>query len=133
MCQKAFGSFFAPLTGVPLEKFELTRGELSIFKSSDQTERGFCKNCGTPLTFHYVDSPRIAVSIGSLDEPEKVEPKNQYGIEARLSWFGKLAVASGRQDDRGRQAGARREDRRVEPSASRSRHGRMAAEGDCER
>ena len=22
MCQKAFGSFFAPLTGVPLDKFE---------------------------------------------------------------------------------------------------------------
>ena len=84
MCQKAFCSFFAPLTGVSLEKFELTRGELSIFKSSDQTERGFCKNCGTPLTFHYVDSPRIAVSIGSLDEPEKVEPTNQYGIEARV-------------------------------------------------
>jgi hypothetical protein len=95
MCQKAFGSFFAPLTGVSLEKFELTRGELSIFKSSDQTERGFCRNCGTPLTFHYVDSPRIAVSIGSLDEPEKVEPKNQFGIEARLSWFGKLTSLPG--------------------------------------
>ena len=82
MCQKAFGSFFAPLTGVPLEKFELTRGELAIFKSSDQMERGFCRNCGTPLTFHFVDSPRIAVSIGSLDEPEKIEPQHQCGIEA---------------------------------------------------
>src|SRR6185295_13236878 len=95
MCQKAFGSFFAPLTGVPQEKFELTRGELSIFKSSDQTERGFCRNCGTPLTFHYVHSPRIAVSIGSLDEPEKIEPKVQYGIEGRMSWFGKLATLKG--------------------------------------
>ena len=95
MCQKAFGSFFAPLTGVPQTAFELTRGALSIFKSSDQTERGFCKNCGTPLTFHYVHSPRIAVSIGSLDEPEKVEPKTQYGIEGRLSWFAKLAGLPG--------------------------------------
>ena len=95
MCQKAFGSFFAPLTGVPLTAFELTRGELAIFKSSDPTERGFCRNCGTPLTIHDVDSPRIAVSIGSLDEPEKVEPKNQYGIEGRLSWFAKLAALPG--------------------------------------
>jgi len=95
MCQKAFGSFFAPLTGVPLEKFALTRGELSIFKSSDPTERGFCRNCGTPLTIHDVGSPHIAVSIGSLDEPEKIEPKTQYGIEARLSWFGKLASLPG--------------------------------------
>ena len=90
MCQKAFGSFFAPLAGVSLEKFDLTRGELAIFKSSDQTERGFCRNCGTPLTIHDVDSKRIAVSIGSLDEPQKVEPAFQCGIEGRLPWFGKL-------------------------------------------
>ena len=57
MCQKAFGSFFAPLTGVPRKQFELTRGSLSTFKSSDQVERGFCKNCGTPLTFAYVEFP----------------------------------------------------------------------------
>jgi hypothetical protein len=86
MCQKAFGSFFAPLTGVPQDKFELTRGALSIFKSSDQTERGFCNKCGTPLTFHYTHSPRIAVSIGSLDEPENAPIIVQYGIESRLSW-----------------------------------------------
>jgi hypothetical protein len=95
MCQKAFGSFFAPLTGVKLDKFELTRGELAIFMSSDETERGFCRNCGTPLTFHYVDSDRIAVSIGSLDEPERVEPARQYGIEGRLSYFGKLSALPG--------------------------------------
>ncbi len=90
MCQKAFGAFFAPLTGVPLEKFEVTRGALSIFKSSDLVERGFCAKCGTPLSFRFVNSDRISVSIGSLDEPEKVEPQHQFGNEARLSWFDKL-------------------------------------------
>src|SRR5579871_1647290 len=81
MCQKAFGSFFGPLTGVPLTAFALTRGSLSVFKSSDQAERGFCKDCGTPLTFRYVERPRISVSLGSLDDPESVPPKSQYGIE----------------------------------------------------
>ncbi len=95
MCQKAFGSFFAPLTGVPLDKFEVTRGALAIFMSSDQTERGFCRDCGTPLTFHYVDSPRIAVSIGSLDQPAKVTPGRQYGIESRMPWFAALADLPG--------------------------------------
>jgi hypothetical protein len=90
MCQKAFGSFFAPLTGVSLEKFQITRGELAVFKSSDPTERGFCRNCGTPLTMHDTHSSRIAVSIGSLDEPEKFEPRDQCGIESRMTWFGKL-------------------------------------------
>jgi hypothetical protein len=95
MCQKAFGSFFAPLAGVPMKAFEVTRGALSIFRSSDQTERGFCKACGTPLTFHYIGRDRIAVSIGSLDEPAKIPPINQYGIESRLAWFGTLPSLPG--------------------------------------
>ena len=95
MCQKAFGSFFAPLTGVPHDKFELTRGTLAVFKSSDLVERGFCRNCGTPLSFHYLQSPRIAISIGSLDEPARVVPHIQYGIEARLPYFAELAALPG--------------------------------------
>jgi hypothetical protein len=97
MCQKAFGSFFAPLTGVPIAAFAVTRGTLSVFKSSDQAERGFCRDCGTPLTFRYLDRPRISVSIGSLDQPERIPPQNQYGIESRLSWFGTLANLPGDQ------------------------------------
>ena len=113
MCQKAFGNFFAPLTGVPLTSFELTRGELAVFMSSDQTERGFCRDCGTPLTFHYVDSPRIAISIGSLDEPEKVVPAHQYGIEARLPYFAALAALPGEKTTEEDDAGTRGEDRRA--------------------
>jgi hypothetical protein len=95
MCQKAFGSFFAPLTGVPRDKFELTRGVLATFMSSDQAERGFCRDCGTPLTFRYVDRVRIAVSIGSLDEPAKVKPEKQDGIEGRMPWFAELSALPG--------------------------------------
>ena len=90
MCQKAFGSFFAPFAGVPVEAFELTRGTLAVFMSSGETERGFCRNCGTPLTIHDAGSPRISFSLGSLDEPEKVKPAKQYGVESRLSWFAAL-------------------------------------------
>ena len=69
----------------------------SIFKSSDQTERGFCRACGTPLTFHYVGSPHINVSIGSLDEPAGVVPAHQYGVEARLPYFAALVTLPGEQ------------------------------------
>jgi hypothetical protein len=95
MCQKAFGSFFAPLTGVDRTKFELTRGKLAIFRSSDRAERGFCRDCGTPLTFHYVGRPRIAVSIGSLDDPAAIAPQHQFGIEARMPWFAALPTLPG--------------------------------------
>lgn len=91
MCQKAFGSFFAALAGGVLkEDFEVTRGTIATFKSSDEAERGFCANCGTPLTFRYFTSKWIATSMGSLDQPELVKPNFQYGIESRLSWFHEL-------------------------------------------
>ena len=35
MCQKAFGAFYAPLAGVNRQYFKLTRGTLSVFRSSD--------------------------------------------------------------------------------------------------
>ncbi|MGO4572282.1 GFA family protein [Microvirga sp. 2TAF3] len=87
MCQKAFGNYFAPLTGVPLKDLVWTKSEPGIFKSSEAVERGFCRDCGTPLSFRYVESNRISVSIGSLDDPGRVQPETQYGMESRLAAF----------------------------------------------
>jgi hypothetical protein len=95
MCQKAFGSFFAPLVGVQLENFELTRGSLAIFKSSDMVERVFCRDCGTPLGMRDVDGDKIDVSIGSLDDPSAARPILQFGTEARVPWFAELATLPG--------------------------------------
>jgi hypothetical protein len=95
MCQKAFGSYFAPLGGVPIDAFSLTRGRLATFKSSDLAERGFCRDCGTPLTFRYVERPRISIALGSLDDPEGVRPIAQDGIERRLSFYVALAGLPG--------------------------------------
>jgi len=86
MCQKAFGAFYAPLVGGPNETFAITRGVLATFKSSDPVERGFCAACGTPLTFRYLVSPNIYVSIGSLDHPEDFPPIDQHGVESRLPY-----------------------------------------------
>jgi hypothetical protein len=108
MCQKAFGSYFAPLAGVPIAAFALTRGELAVFKSSDQAERGFCRDCGTPLTFRYIERPHISVSLGSLDDPESVPPRAQDGIEARLSFFPALAALPGEETEKGTPELARR-------------------------
>ncbi|WDR02815.1 GFA family protein [Devosia algicola] len=86
MCQKAFGSFYAPLVGGLKTTFEFTRGTLSVFKSSDQVERGFCAACGTPLTLGDIGGKYISVSIGSLDHPEDFPPVDQHGTESRLSY-----------------------------------------------
>jgi hypothetical protein len=95
MCQKAFGGYFAPLAGVPLGDFAWVKGAPGIFKSSELVERGFCRDCGTPLTFRYLAEPKIDVSIGSLDDPSIAKPEIQYGMEGRLAWLGELDVLPG--------------------------------------
>lgn len=90
MCQKAFGSFFAPLVGAEPGSLEWTRGKPAIFQSSTIAERGFCPSCGTPLTYQPVGRDYVSVSIGSLDEPARVKPGEQCSIESRMPWFGEL-------------------------------------------
>jgi hypothetical protein len=95
MCQKAFGNYFAPLAGVPLGDFAWTRGAPGAFKSSEAVERGFCRDCGTPLFFRYIDRDRIALSLGSLDDPARVVPARQFGIESRLDFVARLTSLPG--------------------------------------
>jgi hypothetical protein len=90
MCQKQFGNFFAALCGVPKDKFRLTRGTMAKFRSSEKVQRGFCKDCGTPLTYEPLDRGSISVSIGSLDNHSAMPPEIQFGIEAREPWFNNL-------------------------------------------
>ncbi len=46
--------------------------------------RGFCGECGTPLTFEAPDG--MALAIGAFDEAEEVAPTIQWGIEAKLPY-----------------------------------------------
>src|SRR5918995_7415553 len=96
MCQKAFGNYMAPLAGVSLADLAWTRGKLAVFRSSDAVERGFCRDCGTPLTYRVLASDRISVSIGSVDEPARVRPIAQYGIQGLLPAFNELHTLPGK-------------------------------------
>ena len=90
MCQKAVGNLFAAFTGVRRRDFAWTRGAPGIFRSSNVVERGFCRDCGTPLSFAYAENDRISVTVGSLDRPAGIAIEEQIGIESRLLAFATL-------------------------------------------
>jgi hypothetical protein len=84
MCQKAFGGFFGPLVTVPTERLEWMRGEPSYFQSSINIERGFCRNCGTPLTYRQPNG--IELAIGAFDDRSDLMPRIQVNNGSRISW-----------------------------------------------
>ena len=87
MCQKAFGSFFGPfVTGKGLT---WTRGAPKEFASSNLATRGFCGDCGTPLTYRWQDGP-YELAIGAFDDPTTIRPAMQIGMESKMPWFGEL-------------------------------------------
>ncbi len=88
MCQKAFGNYFAPLVSVREVGFCWTKDEPKRFASSNLVKRGFCPECGTPLTYEAPDG--MAVAIGAFDHPEIIEPDIQYGVEARIAYLDHL-------------------------------------------
>jgi hypothetical protein len=87
MCQKASGGPFMAFGGVRLSEFVVTNGAIATFESSDIAERGFCAQCGTPLTYRGFGSDRVSVTLGSLDDPAAVEPTTQLGVESRIPWL----------------------------------------------
>ena len=93
MCQKASGNLYAALATVPQEGLRWTRGAPKLFRSSTYVQRGFCAECGTPLTFEAPDG--IALSIGSFDHPEEVAPVVQWGVEAKLPYVDSIPSLPG--------------------------------------
>jgi hypothetical protein len=91
MCQKAYGAPFAANFTVKKTNLEFTRGQPAVFKSSAKMERGFCRDCGTPLYANYVASADVFPSTGSLDDPSTATPEFQMGIESRLAWTNDIA------------------------------------------
>ncbi|MBC2884814.1 GFA family protein [Ochrobactrum sp. CM-21-5] len=98
MCQKAFGNFYAPLVSVSKARFEWIRGEPKRFRSSNHVQRGFCAECGTPLTYEAPDG--VALAIGAFDAPEEIEPTVQWGVEKRLPYVDELAKLPGYETER---------------------------------
>ncbi|MBP2547407.1 hypothetical protein J2858_000300 [Neorhizobium galegae] len=88
MCQKAFGGYYAPLVSVRGTDFEWTRGTRKIFRSSNVVSRGFCGDCGTPLTYEAPDG--VAVAAGAFDDPAAFPPTTQFGIECRIAFVDHL-------------------------------------------
>ncbi len=70
-----------------------------VFASSNLVERGFCRNCGTPLSYRQIGGPNISLTINSLDDPESVRPQMRFSANMEVSWCGSLSTLPTREMD----------------------------------
>lgn len=52
------------------------------YQSSPIAQRGFCRECGTPLTYEAHDHPYMDLTIGSFDNPARFVPTEHSGAES---------------------------------------------------
>jgi hypothetical protein len=86
-CRKASGAAF--LTWFTVRNAELEwRGEpLAIYRSSAAVERGFCRRCGTTLTYrHESDPDETDITLASLHQADSLTPEHHTWWEKRLLW-----------------------------------------------
>ena len=88
MCQKATGSLFAPL--VVAHGVTWQGDERGLFASSNVSNRGFCKTCGTPISLETDD--QFEMMIGTLDDPSLAPPTQQANPNDRLACFAQLST-----------------------------------------
>ncbi len=82
MCQRATGNVSVAFKNVARDEVRWTATDPDLFASSEIAERGHCAQCGTSLSFAYIDSDRMDLTIGSFDDPARFRPTSHFGVEA---------------------------------------------------
>ncbi|MDP6705888.1 MAG: GFA family protein [Alphaproteobacteria bacterium] len=95
-CVRMHGAPYVVWAGFDQRDYELTGGELAEFASSDHVLRGFCRRCGTTLTYRKVAEGEpeleraariVYVAVATLDDPEAYPPDEVVHAGERIGWL----------------------------------------------
>ena len=102
MRQLAFGNTRAAYLNLRKNELQWHSAPTSC-ASSKIARRGFCSHCGTPLSFEFLDSERMDLSVGSLDDPSAVTPTEHFAVESRIdAWHAHDGLPESRLDSNAR-------------------------------
>lgn len=87
-CRRHTGAPVATYVVFEADKVRFTQRDRSIYNSSPGVKRGFCDQCGTPLTWEgdYREHV-IYFHISTLDDPDAYVPELHWHHEERIAWF----------------------------------------------
>ncbi|MEM7068446.1 MAG: GFA family protein [Pseudomonadota bacterium] len=90
MCQRFSGAPILEGTTFPKDNMRFIKGEPKYYQSSNIAKRGFCGECGSPVTYEGIIGDWtnwVVITTGSFDEPWKFPPTYHLGTESSLPWL----------------------------------------------
>jgi hypothetical protein len=88
MCRRQSGAALQTFARFARAAVRFVGEEPVGYRSSERVMRGFCRECGSSLTFAYDHDPaHLWLTAGSLDHPERVAPTGHFLAEDRVPWI----------------------------------------------
>ena len=89
-CQRSVGTAYAAVMVVPAPALRLTGGPRyfrTVGDAGKAVERGFCANCGSPVTVKLARLPDIiGLHAASLDDPKHFKPAMDIFTDSAHPW-----------------------------------------------
>lgn len=86
-CRRATGAPMVPWGTFPDTRFAVIEGQLVVHHSSPGVSRGFCRRCGSSLTYANKNRPgEIDITLATLDDPEVLRPTCHIWVRDKPSW-----------------------------------------------
>jgi hypothetical protein len=90
MCRRASGSAFATNASVDAAAFRIVAGRKSvtIYESSKDGARAFCRKCGSPVFGAVASVPQIIrIRLGLLENARGARPQAHVWTQSKAEWF----------------------------------------------
>jgi hypothetical protein len=86
-CRKATGSAYATFVGFNAPQVTWVAGAPAYYASSPGVSRGFCAECGAPLTYAGENwAGETHILIGAFDSPENYAPTGEVFTDEALAF-----------------------------------------------
>lgn len=90
-CRRTTGGAFSTWIGFPSDSVEWLAEPPTDYASSAGVRRGFCRSCGTPISFGSGRWPNEThLLIGAFDDPAAFTPTGDFFPEEALPWVRRM-------------------------------------------
>jgi hypothetical protein len=87
-CRRHSGSVMTTFAGFKLDQVVFTAAMPSRFTTDDGVTRRFCANCGSPVSYEYINRPdEIHMQLGLFDNLEPLVPQDHSFLGEKVSWL----------------------------------------------